>query len=1047
MLDIMTQPLGIYIVALGVGFILPLIFRANQGLATTAFLLGLAYLGFNAAYNLLALMSGAATINIQTAGIAEPFAINLHMGLLEAGAVLAVNVAALFGAWNYLDKLKQQASAMLIYLLLVMGINGMIMTRDLFNLFIFIEITSIATYAMIGMERSSAVLAAGFKYIIATAIASAFFLLGTIFIYHQTGTLNIDDIIAHSSLIQGPIGLIALSFLFTSLLIELKPYPANGWGLDVYETTPGSVASLISVGVSTAVLFALYKILPLMTEFLTILVWVGGLTFLFSNIIGLKQDHSKRLLGYSSIGQIGLLVMALALVTEWHADSQLIIIVGGLFINHLFAKAGLFWLADYTKSQSFSDWQSIAKKPLALFVFAVLLAALVGLPPFPGFWAKWQLVMLSASHDAYGWIGLILLGSLLEAAYLFRWFTQSRTAETDADVKLINLSQLMMPLLSTVALAAIGYWMADSLSHNAQTLFIPLLAGLIVWLADSLAGKFKVILMILLVAIGSYQLIVNLEGLYLGFGLLLVAGGLLVSLAALSNQESRKGYYPLLTILLLSLASIVSAKDSLSFFYGWELMTLSSYFLITFGNKGAQAGLKYLLFSLGSAYFIFTGFAISFAATGSQLLNSMGSQTTHLELTFAFLAIGFLIKIAGFGFHVWLPDAYGEADDDLTALLSSVISKASIFGLIVIAAHLGSQVTEQSYVAYILAWLGVLTALFGALFAVFQEDIKKLVAYSSMSQLGYIVVGIAMMSHLGWVSALYSTVNHFMFKAILFLSIAGIIMRTNQRMMYKMGGLIKNMPITFFASMIAIIAMSGVPPLTGYGSKWMMFNAMMDKGWFWIAAIAFFSSAVAFLYMFRYLHTVFLGQRKLEHHEIKEAPLFILIPQIVLVIAILAFSAYPKWLLLPISEMITPIIGGALTWEGQALVTGIGQWNAPMIMMVVGGVWVVPLLLLLLASSKLNIQKVEQFNIVYAAERPSRPEHTHYAHNFFAHYRRSLGFLVEPRATAFWNSMVEWTHSIAASFRVFYTGNGQTYALFILIYFIAVFMVIGGLSL
>ena len=109
-------------------------------------------------------------------------------------------------------------------------------------------------------------LAAGFKYIMATSIASAFFLLGTIFLYYQTGTLNIDDIITHSDIIQGPIGLIATLFLLTSLLIELKPYPANAWGLDVYENATSGIASLIAVGVSAGVFFASYKGFPLMVS-------------------------------------------------------------------------------------------------------------------------------------------------------------------------------------------------------------------------------------------------------------------------------------------------------------------------------------------------------------------------------------------------------------------------------------------------------------------------------------------------------------------------------------------------------------------------------------------------------------------------------------------------------------------------------------------------------------------------------------------------------------------------------------------------------------
>jgi formate hydrogenlyase subunit 3/multisubunit Na+/H+ antiporter MnhD subunit len=465
------------------------------------------------------------------------------------------------------------------------------------------------------------------------------------------------------------------------------------------------------------------------------------------------------------------------------------------------------------------------------------------------------------------------------------------------------------------------------------------------------------------------------------------------------------------------------------------------------GREGVKPALGYLLFSLASAYFIFTGFAVHYAATGQMELASLAGSGDMSGLIFSLLAIGFAIKTGALGFHIWLPGTYAEADDDFTAILSAVVSKAGIFGLVMVAAQLGIRSEVGLDPAYVLGWLGILTATFGALMAVFQEDIKRLVAYSSMSQLGYIVTGMALMSHLGWVSALYMTVNHFLFKGILFLSIAGIVLRTNQRLMYRMGGLIKNMPFTFVFVMIAIIAMSGVPPLTGFGGKWMLFNALMDKGWYWIAALAFFSSAVAFLYMFRLLQTVFLGQRKLEHRELREAPAILLAPQFVMIAAIMVISAYPKILLDPLSAAITPWLGGSLAWDGTALQTSFGYWNAPMIMAVVAGVWMVPLIILLLISLTLKIQKVEQFNIVYAAERPHRPEDTHFAYNFFAHYDRAIGFLVKPRATAFWNAVVEWSHTLGSSLRIFYNGNGQTYALFILMYFVAMVLLNGGLGL
>jgi formate hydrogenlyase subunit 3/multisubunit Na+/H+ antiporter MnhD subunit len=1043
--EVLLQPLGIYVLALAVGFLVPLFDRAHRHSAILVFLLALAGMVAIAGINLLAILNGAAAMDIQTAGIPPPFSINLRFGLYEGVFVLAVNSIALLGALHWLPSLRQHASALSLYLIMVMGINGMVMTRDLFNLFIFIEITAIATYALIGMERTGSVLAAGFKYIIATSLASAFFLLGTIFLYYLTGTLNIDDMVAHRALISGPIGFIATLFVLTSLLIELKPYPANGWGLDVYETAPGGIAAMISVGVSAGVLFALYKTLPLLGNYLTSIAVVGGATFLVSNLIGLKQENAKRLLGYSSIGQMGLLTLALAVTVQPGAEVHLPLIIGGLFINHLLAKAGLFWLAGLLERTDVRDWSALAGRPLLLLVFGTLLAALVGLPPFPGFWAKWVLVMELAAGGLYPWIAVILLGSLLEAAYLFRWFTQALEAREQDTPAAISIGQLAPVALAALLLYLTGYGMAMQLGNGTLAMFLPLLAGAALWLLDGLPGRLKSLLLLVVVAAGGAWLTFGLEGINRIFGFILVGGGVLISLATQYRSDARRGFYPLLAILLLSLATLLRAQNSLAFFFSWELMTVSSWLLITLGRNGVKPSLTYLLFSLGSAYCLLAGFALAYAATGSIELSALGSTGSAMGVVFSLLAAGFLIKTGGLGVHIWLPGAYAEADDDFSALLSAVVSKAGIFGLILVAAQLGVRSRIGLDPAYVLGWIGMLTATFGALMAVFQEDIKKTLAYSSMGQLGYIVTGVALMSHLGWVAALYLTVNHFLFKGILFLAAAGVVLRTGERLMYRMGGLIKNMPFTFVATMIAIIAMSGVPPLTGFGGKWLLFNAMMDKGWYWLAALAFFSSAVAFLYMYRILHTVFLGQRKLAHARLREAPAILLIPQFVLIAIIMLFSVYPKLLLDPLSAAVGSWLGGGLMWDGLALQTHLGYWNAPMIMGIIAVVWMTPLVILLLASMTMKIQKVEQFNIVYAAERPHRPEDTHFAYNFFAHYDRALGFLVRPRATDFWNAAVEWSYSLAATMRVFYNGNGQTYALFILMFLVALYLVNGGL--
>jgi formate hydrogenlyase subunit 3/multisubunit Na+/H+ antiporter MnhD subunit len=333
----------------------------------------------------------------------------------------------------------------------------------------------------------------------------------------------------------------------------------------------------------------------------------------------------------------------------------------------------------------------------------------------------------------------------------------------------------------------------------------------------------------------------------------------------------------------------------------------------------------------------------------------------------------------------------------------------------------------------LLGWLGVVTAFAGAFLALFKEDIKYTLAYSSMGQVGYMLLSFALMSQLGWMNSLYLAVTHLMFKGMLFVAISGVVYRTKTRLMYQMGGLITRMPITFFTVLIGIIAVSGVPPLTGFGAKWMLYTALIEKGWYLQAALAMFASGIAFLYLFRLIHVIFLGQLKDEHRTVTEAPIWMLIPQVVGIAGIMLYSMYPSLLLKPLEAAVAPFFETTISWDGYTVLSTLGYWNGTAVMYVTMGVFLVPLLWLLIVQRK-NTQKVGQFNIVYAAERPYRPETTHFGYNFFAPYEKALGFLHKPLATRFWYRVVSVAEVAGSMVRKLYTGNIQTYALWIVIY-------------
>ncbi|MFC6444292.1 complex I subunit 5 family protein [Shinella zoogloeoides] len=1031
MVEALVHPINIFLLGLGGGFLIPLLYKIGKPLPAIGFVVALLGMTAISCIGLWRVLEAGAPVEILTAGSVPPFSINLRFGPWEAFFAACVNVVAVLGAWQLRDRLRTSYAALLLYLILVMGINGMVMTRDLFNQFVFLEIMSIGTYGLLGMERTPAALSASFKYIMATVVASSFFLLGAGLLYHATGTLNIDAMIAGRGEIAGAIGTSAVLFVLACLVLELKPFPANGWGLDAYETAPGGVAALISVGVSAGVFFALFKLLPLFENYLGILALSGGVTFLFSNLAGLRQTNVQRMLGYSSIAQMGLLTLALALLHQLGAQQSLPLVVGGLFINHLLAKAGLFWLAAAVSRPEIDRWSDLAGNRLVLSVLAVLVVAIAGLPPFPGFWAKWELVMQAADGGKSVWIAVILIGSLLEAAYMFRWFKHAtrphaaadRSAETD-----LPLASLAPALGAAVLLFAAGFVAASFAGAASLWLFTPLYVGGALFLLDALPGRVKCGLMLAAVALCGAWIIRDVTGLRALFAILLLAGGVVVAFAGLYRSDARRGFHAMMAVLLLSIAALFRADTGLEFFFHWEIVTLSSYFLIAQRPGAHPYVLQFLLFSLVSAFCLLAGFGAAASANGSLSLQALATAGPEATRAFMLLALGFLIKAGAAGVHVWLPGAYAEADDDLSAMLSAVISKVAVFGLFMVT-YLAIRSDAGLEMAHLMGWIGMATTIAGAVMALQQTDLKRMLGYSSMSQIGYIVTAIALMSHLGWVTAFYLVANHLMVKGILFLAAAAVILRTGTRLFDETGGLARNMPFTFALVLVALVSMSGLPPLAGFGGKWLLLSAMMDKGWYGLAVAGAVATFIGFLYMFRFGYSIFLGPKRPAHAAVAEAPLALLVPQFLLAAAIFLLSFFPKLVMEPVSAAIDPYFASTLVWKGMSLETIYGYWNPLPVMAVSVGIAAV-----LLAV----------FLMVYKAARGRiAPNGT--AH-FFAFYRRALAPLGVPLATRLWDSVCDATTGAAGLVRRVYTGNGQTYVLHVLYYVLALY-ILGTLQL
>ena len=646
-------------------------------------------------------------------------------------------------------------------------------------------------------------------------------------------------------------------------------------------------------------------------------------------------------------------------------------------------------------------------------------------------------------------LAAILLGTLIEAGYLFRWFGYviKREPEAAAEGSPMQMqgatgwNQALPIGAALVAAWGLGFLWGDLSGRANLLLALPLLFALAFLVLDWLPAWVKNTLAI--AGLTGFFLLTwqEYDPLRLIFAAIFLIGGSVILLASYETKGRRIGFYPSAMLMYAGLVMLIRATDTFGFFAAWELLTLGSYFLILRGKHSEPHALSYILFSLGGAFAILAGFAL--AGQGALYLPLEGLARVAEPLApwvFVLLALGFMTKTASVGVHIWLPGAHAEAETDVSPMVSGILLKAGLYGFLVLLMSMGSQRLHGVELTHVLLWIGALSALVGNLMAVFQEDAKRLLAYSSIGQMGYALFGLALMNHLGWLMAIMFVINHYVYKSMLFLSVGGVAKRTGTRDMYRMGGLVKLMPLSFIAVLIGIIAISGVPPLSGFGGRWITYNALLDSEVRLPVVVLFLAGPIAFLYLFRLIHTIFLGQLKDEHRRIKEAPFWILLPQMIYVAVLMVVAVVPGLVLRHVDNYLDRFFPqGGLEWTGTAIASNYGYWNPISIMIIVGVIFATLFAWLLFVNRR--AQPVKQFNIVYSGERPFRPETTHFAWNFFAPYRKALGFLTTPLATRFWEGITDLLHSAGDLGRRLYTGNGQTYAFHLLAFVVAVYLI------
>jgi multicomponent Na+:H+ antiporter subunit D len=310
---------------------------------------------------------------------------------------------------------------------------------------------------------------------------------------------------------------------------------------------------------------------------------------------------------------------------------------------------------------------------------------------------------------------------------------------------------------------------------------------------------------------------------------------------------------------------VILTGDLFNLYVFMEIAAVASYSLVAFGceHEELEASFKYAVLGTLASTFILIGVALVYGMTGTLNMAHIASRIPEtrmmapLTLAFALFLCGFGLKTALVPFHAWLPDAYSSAPAPVSALLAGVLSKA--IGIYVLARLLYNVFGVSDGVLEVVQWLGVISMVVGGLLATGQRDIKRLFAYSSINQIGYIVVGLGLGTPLGVVGALYHLVNHAFFKSLLFLNAGAVEYATGSRDLDRLGGLNRTIPVTGATSLLASMSIAGIPPLNGFWSKLIIIVACVEAGTYGLAAAAVAMSIVTLAYQLKVQRHAFFG--------------------------------------------------------------------------------------------------------------------------------------------------------------------------------------------
>lgn len=837
------------------------------------------------------------------------------------------------------------------------------------------ELMTFASYFLVVHEDNSTAYNAGLKYYVMCAGGALFMLPALVLLGAETAL--------PSGMLQ-----IAFALCLAGFGVKMGLVPLHSWLPDAHPAAPSSVSGPLSGIITKMGVFGIVAVLlmrPMATGLPSLfgLSWLGGglvaagaATLVLGELMALRQDDIKRMLAYSTLGQIGEIALVLGIGT-WLSTT------GALWhmLNHAIMKDLLFLGAGAlilrAGSRKLADMRGLGRQmPVTVGCMAVGLVSIMGLPPFGAFYSKFLMIQAATAAGHIWLAALILLGSLIGLIYytrilktlVFESRPEHLPAVTEAPCSMraglvvlagicliLGLApQLPMQLVAPVASLCFTPDQADAAVMLAMNVswpifvIVPVFGALLpaVFYKDRRKAGWTSVGILLLTAVLVVLFGRHLDTLSFCFALIVPLMGAVnmgYALGYMEHSHRQWRFYCAFTAMCGGLVGMAASQYMLSFFLFWEIMSSWTLYLAIAheGDKDSlREAFKYFVFNVFGAGFIFVGLCLvgPFMPFDTSLLAKGATAVSHSAawLGMALLAAGFVMKAAQLPFRIDWQMHPALAPTPVSGYISSVLLKSAILGLIKLFMLLGGGYLlsgvlggmEQNVISVAVMWIGGITIIMAAVQALRTNVLKLVFIYSTVSQLGYMVLAVAAGGALGYAGGMLHVINHVFFKDLLFLVCGAIMFATHRETLEDLGGLGRKMPFTLTMFAIAGLSVVGVPPTSGFSSKWLIYHALMQAGQPFLALLSLVGSVLTMAYIAKFLHSAFLGQPSTTLDDVREVPRVMRVPMGILGIGCVITGIFPGIALGPINSVLAQYGFKPLEVGISGVLSGPGTWNA-----------------------------------------------------------------------------------------------------------------------